>query len=562
MIPFVDRSLRHLSHPSIRNRQATAMNLTRKETNMKQLKKWAAMVLALMLMLTMVPWTAKADFTQPTGTITVKGVEDGATVKAYRLTKAVFDANGNFLKYENVVADAFADPQKPTNADWSALIKKPVGELGAAIDLTGNEANGYTVAGQEAGLYMILVTSDKGMVYNPILVGLSYVKDNAGHQVTGGEIQVPQNFNLDPVGDNPVYLYAKKSGVTITKKTEDPSPEDQSTNDSDHGNGLGVNEHPSFTITTTIPSYPETDKDLKFTITDTLDPGLTAPEAKDVKVQVDGTDITADDATVTVNGQVITINFTQDFLKNHRDSREVVVTYSATLNKDATVNFVANKNKVEVEYTTDPKTDKTSKHEDTTYHYTFDIDGKINGENSEETHEITKHGEKITNTNWQEDALNGAMFGIYKEDPSQNAAAQPIQTVATKNGGRMNFTKLDEGLYYIKETQAPAGYSLNTAVHTVEILTEYNTDGTLKTYTIKIDRKATTTFEATYENKTVKTVETKEDNPTLIYNTKTPELPSTGGMGTYLFTGIGVALLAGAAVMVTILRKKNAQAAQ
>ena len=99
-------------------------------------------------------------------------------------------------------------------------------------------------------------------------------------------------------------------------------------------------------------------------------------------------------------------------------------------------------------------------------------------------------------------------------------------------------------------------------MHTVEILTEYNTDGTLKTYTIKIDGKATTTFEATYENKTVKTVETKEDNPTLIYNTKTPELPSTGGMGTYLFTGIGVALLAGAAVMVTVLRKKNAQAAQ
>ena len=109
MIPFVDRSLRHLSHPSIRNRQATAMNLTRKETNMKQLKKWAAMVLALMLMLTMVPWTAKADFTQPTGTITVKGVEDGATVKAYRLTKAVFDANGNFLKYENVVASLLQD---------------------------------------------------------------------------------------------------------------------------------------------------------------------------------------------------------------------------------------------------------------------------------------------------------------------------------------------------------------------------------------------------------------------------------------------------------------------
>lgn len=525
---------------------------------MKQLKKWTALLLALMLMITLVPWTAKADFTEPTGTITVKGVEEGATVKAYRLTKANFDANGNFLKYENVVAGAFTDPQKPNNAEWSELIKKPVGELGTPTTLGADGAN-YTASGLKAGLYMILVTSAKGVVYNPMIVGLSYVKDANGHKVTGGEIQVPQNFNLDTEGDNIAYLYAKKSEVPLTKTTTDPTPEDQSDPDSNKGNGLALNEMPEFTITTEIPSYPETDKELKFTITDTLDPGLTPPAQGDVKVQVDGEDITANDATVTVNGQVITIDFTQDFLKNHSAKREVVVTYKATLNDKATVNFVANKNKVEVEYTNDPKNGGTSKHEDTTYHYTFDIDGKINGESSEETHEITKHGEQTTNTDWKKDPLNGAMFGIYKEDPSKNTAATPFQTVETKNGGRMNFTKLDEGLYYIKETQAPAGFSLNTTVHTVEILTEYNTDGTLKTYTIKIDGKATTSFEATYENKTVKTVTPKEDNPTLIYNTKTPELPTTGGMGTYLFTGIGVALLAGAAVMVTVLRKKNAQ---
>ena len=532
---------------------------------MKQLKKWTALLLALMLMITLVPGSAKAEFAEPTtGTITVKGVEEGATVKAYRLTKANFDTNGNFLKYENLVKGVykddpqkptFKDPQKPTDEEWKALIKKPIEEFDAANTTTLSADGGdYKASGLKAGLYMILVTSSKGMVYNPMIVGLSYAKDDKGHHVNGGEIQVDQNFNLPKQAE----LYAKKSKVPLSKTTTDPSPEDQSNPDSKKGNGLGLNETPSFTITTTIPSYPETDKDLKFTITDTLDAGLTPPDAANVKVQVDGADITTNDATVTVNGQVITIDFTQTFLKNHNASRNVEVTYKATLNGQATVNFDANKNKVEVEYTNDPKSGGTSKHEDTTYHYTFDIDGKLTGKSKEQTHEITKHGEETTNTDWKVDPLNGATFGIFKKDPSTNPDEKPFQTVTTKNGGRMNFTKLDEGLYYIKETQAPAGFSLNTTVHPVEILTAYNTDGTLKTYSIKIDGKVTATFEATYEKQTVKTVK-EEYNPTLIYNTRTPELPSTGGMGTYLFTGIGVALLAGAAVVVTVLRKKNGQ---
>ncbi len=526
---------------------------------MKHLKKWTALLLALALMITLIPWTAKA-FTEPTGTITVKGVEKGATVKAYRLTEAKFDANGNFLKYENLVANAFADPTKPTNAEWSELIKKPVGDLGDAITLSPSGAD-YTASGQKAGLYMILVTSSTGMVYNPMIVGLSYAKDASGQKINGGEIQVPQNFNLDTKGDTEIVLYAKQTEVTLTKTTEDPSPEDQSNPDSDHGNGLGLNEKPKFTITTAIPSYPETDKELKFTITDTLDPGLTPPKAAEVTVKVDGEAITADDATVTVEGQVIKIDFTQDFLKNHSAKREVVVTYEATLNDQATVNFDANKNKVEVEYTNDPKSGGTSKHEDTTYHYTFDIDGELYGKGTEKSHEITKHGELITETSsWEDDPLAGAFFGIYKEDPSKNTAAQPFQTVKTDATGRMNFTKLDEGLYYIKETQAPNDYSLDPTVHTVEILTEYNTDGTLKNFSIKIDGKSTTTFTATYDKGTVTKVTTSPDNPVLIKNTKIPGLPSTGGMGTYLFTGIGVALLAGAVVLIAAQRKKKAQA--
>lgn len=578
MIPFVDRSLRHLSHPSIRNRQATAMNLTRKETNMKQLKKWAALLLAFVMVMTLVPLHSKAEFVQPTGKMIVKGVEEGATVKAYRLTKAVFDADGNFLRYDNMGAGAFADTTKPTNDEWKELIKKPVDQLGAAVDLTWNAAEkSYEKTGNEAGLYMILVTSREGLVYNPMLVGLSLTKDGAGNVVKEATIEVPSNFGLPGEGDAPIVLYAKKSEVPLTKTTTDPTNEDQSNPDSDHGNGLALNEKPSFTITTEIPSYPTTDKELKFKITDTLDPGLTAPEAKDVTLEVDGAAVGATDAKIDVQGQVITITFTDAYLKGlNGKSAEVVVKYSATLNENATVNFAANKNNVEVEYTNDPMNGGTSKKNDTTYHYTFDIDGLINGTGSDQTHEITKHGEKIIEGDpWTKDPLPGAVFGLYNADPTgktivknkevkdlQDNEVLEMQTVTTDANGRMNFKKLDEGVYYIKETKAPAGYSLNQTIYKVEITAQYNTDGTLKSYSITINGKQTT-FEATYDaGKKVQTIDTTKDEATLIKNTPLSELPSTGGMGTYLFTGIGVALLAGAAVLMSVLLKKKAQAAQ
>lgn len=544
---------------------------------MKQLKKWAALLLAFVMVMTLVPLHSKAEFVQPTGKMVVKGVEEGATVKAYRLTKAVFDADGNFLRYDNMGAGAFADTTKPTNDEWKELIKKSVAQLGAAVDLTWNAADkSYEATGNEAGLYMILVTSKQGIVYNPMLVGLSLAKDGAGNVVKEGTITVPASFSLDKT-DASVILYAKKSEVPLTKTTQDPTDEKQSDPKSDHGNGLALNEKPSFTITTEIPSYPTTDKELTFKITDTLDPGLTPPKADEITLEVDGAAVGATDAKIEVQGQVITITFSDAYLKGlNGKSAEVVVKYSATLNENATVNFAANKNNVEVEYTNDPKNGGTSKKKDTTYHYTFDIDGLINGTGSDKTHEVTKHGDEITEgAPWTTDPLPGAEFALYNADPTGKTIVknkevkdlQPnevleMQTVTTDETGRMNFKKLDEGVYYIKETKAPAGYSLNQTVYKVEITAQYNTDGTLKSYSIEINGKKST-FEATYTTeKVVEKVETTQDEATLIKNTPLSELPSTGGMGTYLFTGIGVALLAGAAVMIAALRKKNTQAAQ
>lgn len=48
-------------------------------------------------------------------------------------------------------------------------------------------------------------------------------------------------------------------------------------------------------------------------------------------------------------------------------------------------------------------------------------------------------------------------------------------------------------------------------------------------------------------------------NPINKYNTKLSSLPSTGGMGTYLFTIIGVVVMAGAAGAFFISRRKGSE---
>lgn len=542
---------------------------------MKQLKKWAAVLLALLLVVTLVPGNTFAADPNPTGTILLKGVEKGATVNAYRLTKPFF-VNEKFNKYVEVVPTGFADLTKPTDAEWAELIKKPTANFGTAIPLAYDAAKGgFTKSGLGAGLYMVLVKSSEGYVYNPIIFGLSYDTTN-GDKVKDAELQVSANFSLSTFyGDNnPIVLYAKKSEVPLTKTVKDNNTDtthENTSTDTDHVVDLGEKEKADFTINTTIPSYATTDVDPVFTITDTLDKGLTPPAETGITVKVNGQAITpgADTATVKVTGQVIEIKFASQYIKNlNGKEAKVEVTYQATLNDQATRNFDANKNTVVVEYTHDPKTGDTKTTTDITKQYTFDIDGFINGEGKQQTHEITKHyGEITKETTWKDQPLEGATFGLYTDDPSKNTAAKPIQTVDTDKTGRMNFKRLDAGTYYIRETKAPAGYALSDKVFKVVITPTYE-NNELKSYKIDITdmadqtKVASSTFTNTFKEEDNKGVNDTPNTDTLITNTKIPGLPSTGGMGTYLFTGIGVALLAGAAVVVTVLRKKNAQDAR
>lgn len=114
---------------------------------------------------------------------------------------------------------------------------------------------------------------------------------------------------------------------------------------------------------------------------------------------------------------------------------------------------------------------------------------------------------------------------IYKKATAEEIADNNItkvENIVAKNGVVV-AKGLDDGTYQIVEEKAPAGYSV-----------------------VKVD-------DVTIAN---------GENPTATVNvsdTKLHSLPHTGGMGTYLFTIIGVVVMAGAAGAFFISRRKGSE---
>lgn len=524
-------------------------------------RKIGALLMAAVMVLSMstAVFAAQEPTAADTATITVNNVEAGLTVTAYQITKAKYEAGKGFQGYEKVNSSyAIADVLAPT-ADEVAALAKVVAGREDGVTLNGDGTT-YT-ASVAAGYWIVLVTAGTNTpakVYNPMLAGVYYSVNGTDNTMTSTPIDASQKWSL-----NGTEAYAKSNDVTVDKVIVNPG------SGNNKGDDVAIGDEVNYKITSTIPDYSaeyntETSQ-VKYTIHDTLN-GLAVKEGS-VVVKVDGQTVEAGNTTFTLTAedQTVRVEFAKEFILSH-GGKNVEVTYTATLTDDTKVNFDAHTNTVYVEYTNAPSSDTTARtDEKKTYHYTFEIDGNINGSSTTENRKTTElvkvdeNGKVIsTKSESQIDSSKETHVGAGATFTLTNTDTKKVYTATTDENGYMTFTGLDAGTYKLVETVAPEGFTLDTQEHTVVISATYNADGTLNSYTITIDRNPGSTYTATYDNGTITKID-GTSSTTEIVNTKMGTLPSTGGMGTYLFTIIGVVVMAVAAGAFFISRRRTSE---
>lgn len=353
-----------------------------------------------------------------------------------------------------------------------------------------------------------------------------------------------------------VSVDAKGSVPTSTKKIQEDS--DQQWGDTAD---LDVGQKAPFKLTGSMPSNIADFKTYKYGFKDFISKGFTLPanfSASDLTVKIGDKPVTLgqkDTVTVTditdesegpeyKNGKKIEIMF--DDLKATAAAAGVTLTaasvvtveYSATVNENAVIGGKGNPNKSLVVYQKDVNggdgTGETP--EDEVWAFTYQLDTtKVDSANPE-----TK--------------LKDAQFRLYNSDKTKSATIENGKisawvdgdagtVITTPEGGVFNIAGLDADTYYLKEIKAPAGYNLPTgddAYFKLVIAATLKVDnGKGKIDTLTITSGTSTTPRDGDKG--------KGSVAMTITNTSGSTLPGTGGIGTVIFTVVGLLVMAGAA---------------
>lgn len=317
-------------------------------------------------------------------------------------------------------------------------------------------------------------------------------------------------------------------------------------------------------------------QDYTFKFEDTLSKGLDLKEV--VSVQVGNTKLTAKNSAINntyaltydKDTHILTVTFNNFFesFKN-RVGDEITVVYTAALNEKAVVGTNPNTNTVKVEYSNNPKGDGKGTSEETEakvytfefgiFKYSLNADGEDIASNRNslanaqfKLYADEGHTTEIKLVEEKGEATGETTGKVYRK--AKDATEKVVDHIETGVTGKVTIKGLKEGIYYLAETKAPDGFNKLVGDIKVEISNPtYDTADTTKL--ISYDVTYTMPGKTDGTKVTVSADANLAEIPVL--NKAGSVLPSTGGMGTVVFTIAGAAIIAIMLVSSLVSKKRK-----
>lgn len=436
--------------------------------------------------------------------------------------------------------------------------------------VTGTAAEGVTafagqikVTGLNTGSYRFVETANDNKNY--IVDESKYYYFNIDDK---GQVVIPDDYKNDPDYDNKngtltIYNYKPDLDKEVLKRGGDKEEPNDWVEATDYKAGATI----PYKVTVTVPA--NITKLGTFKVTDTPMHQTDNIDADKIHVyHYNGTEIDNSKYAVvrdnTQKGFVLTFKNPREDLAGDA-GKTITIRYKATLDKDAVTTIDGNPNTVELEYTNkidsdgQPAGDSTDKIHDDAIVYTFavnivktaaDKNTPLSGVEFDLYEEVA---EKTEST------VLGSTIGMTGENAEKYYKL--VKHLTTDGYGKVSASGLEKGTYYLVETKTAEGYNLLKEPVKVDLNFVYSetwderkeyVEGALVKHDVDYNRQEA--FEKGTTNATELTSGSITAN---IINRKGFDLPTTGGFGTLLFSGIGVLLVVAGVGVLLSLKKKN-----
>lgn len=427
-----------------------------------------------------------------TSSLTVSGVQSSDTFKAYKILDAFYNSTSNIFTYE--FTSTFKTFLASTNSYKTLTVQEYLaltsGDITngsttttSTLDTLVSQYANYVKTNSVSGSDMsVSGTSATAMLEAGSWLVLP-VTTTKVYAVMIGNIEFKANNSDGSWAITSPSIVAKVSSASVMKVLKGTSSVEGTYN---------INEDYNYVITATVPTFPTNATNKTLSIKEVLDNGISFSSVSGVVIKdgettlstkADGTVVDGANnivATITKNGQEVTISFNADYITTN----SVIVEYSAKLNNSAELGSIGNKSTTTLTYANNPYGTGTAT-----------TDQVVNT--------VKTYGIRLFKKDSNNNGLQGAIYSVY----SDSNLTTEVGAITTGSDGYGTLVGLKSGTYYLKETKAPTGYKIDN-----------------DTVTVAID-----------DSVNYKEVEVTDDELGF--------LPSTGGIGIYVFIIVGSILI-------------------